>query len=242
MKLCENYAALLDPFLDGELPPEELARVQAHLRECPACRGYVDDALAIRAALAGGDDTAVPDGFSQRVMQRIREETPTAKPPRRRYGRTLAALAACCAVVVLLAPVLSQRSDPASNATGASYALESPGESAARADSAQAAPRAADKEESYEESATYSSDSAAELPLYSSAPVVDALTLPAEAVPFFAGYTPDWETEDEVCYTVTREEYETLAEDLREGGIDAPSPTGTQDTVSVILEKANNQN
>ena len=50
MKYCENFAALLDPFVDGELSPDEMARVQAHLDGCPACRAYVDDALAIRAS------------------------------------------------------------------------------------------------------------------------------------------------------------------------------------------------
>ena len=38
MKYCENFAALLDPFVDGERSPGEMARVQAHLDECPACR------------------------------------------------------------------------------------------------------------------------------------------------------------------------------------------------------------
>ena len=45
MKYCEEYAALLDLFVDGELSLEEMLEVQAHLDECPACRAYVDDAL-----------------------------------------------------------------------------------------------------------------------------------------------------------------------------------------------------
>ena len=49
MKCCEEYAALLDPFVDGELTPEEMERVREHLEDCPGCRAYVDDALAIRA-------------------------------------------------------------------------------------------------------------------------------------------------------------------------------------------------
>ena len=60
MKYCEHFAALLDPFVDGELSPEEMARVQAHLDECPACRTYVDDALAIRAAFPDAEDAEVP--------------------------------------------------------------------------------------------------------------------------------------------------------------------------------------
>ena len=47
MKYCEEYAALLDLFVDGELSLEEMLRVQEHLDTCPACRAYVDDALAM---------------------------------------------------------------------------------------------------------------------------------------------------------------------------------------------------
>ena len=38
MKYCEDYAALLDPYLDGELSPEDAARVRAHLAVCDRCR------------------------------------------------------------------------------------------------------------------------------------------------------------------------------------------------------------
>ena len=74
MKNCENYAALLDPFIDGELSPDEAARVQAHLDECPVCRAYVDDALAIRSAFPDAEDTELPEGFTKTVMARIRAE------------------------------------------------------------------------------------------------------------------------------------------------------------------------
>ena len=48
MNIHEN-TALLDAFVDGELTSEEMISVQSHLDECPECRAYVDDALAIRA-------------------------------------------------------------------------------------------------------------------------------------------------------------------------------------------------
>ena len=50
MKYCDDYAALLDLYVDGELSPEEMSRIQEHLDRCPGCQAYVDDALAIRAA------------------------------------------------------------------------------------------------------------------------------------------------------------------------------------------------
>ena len=64
MRYCERYAALLDLFVDGELPPGEMEQVQAHLAVCPGCQAYVDDALAIRAGFPDVEDTAVPEGFA----------------------------------------------------------------------------------------------------------------------------------------------------------------------------------
>lgn len=108
MKYCEKYAALLDLFVDGELPPEEMDRVRAHLADCPGCRAYVDDALAIRAGFPDAEDTVVPDGFAEGVMKRVREasakEEQTVERKRRSLRRWMgtAALAACCALVIFL--------------------------------------------------------------------------------------------------------------------------------------------
>ena len=106
---CEEYAALLDLFVDGELPPEELERVRAHLEACPGCRAYVDDALAIRAGFPDVEDTVVPENFAEGVMERVRAEVRKSgrvvewkKRSFRRWTGTLAALAACCALVIVL--------------------------------------------------------------------------------------------------------------------------------------------
>ena len=102
MRYCDEFAALLDLYVDGELSPEEMARVQAHLDACPGCRAYVDDALAIRAAFPDLEETEVPEGFSDGVMAVIRAE---AAPQRKRKSPWLKAvlpLAACLAIVVLV--------------------------------------------------------------------------------------------------------------------------------------------
>lgn len=105
MKECTSFEALLDPFVDGELSPEEMARVQSHLDQCPACRAYVDDALSIRAALGGWEETPVPEDFERRVMDAVR-----AHPRRRRtpWKKVMLPLAACFAVVVLALPLCTQ--------------------------------------------------------------------------------------------------------------------------------------
>lgn len=105
MKECTSFEALLDPFVDGALSPEEMARVQSHLDQCPACRAYVDDALAIRAALGGWEETPVPEGFDRRVMDAVR-----AHPRRRRtpWKKVVLPLAACFAVAILALPLRTQ--------------------------------------------------------------------------------------------------------------------------------------
>ena len=118
MKYCEEYAALLDGFADGELSPEEMERVQVHLETCPGCRAYVDDILAIRAGFPDVEDTVVPEGFAQGIMERVRADAGSKtiiKVRRDRFRRwtgTLAALAACCALVIVL------RSGPVGADTG----------------------------------------------------------------------------------------------------------------------------
>ena len=72
MRPCDEYAALLDDYVDGELTPAEADRVRDHLTVCPGCRAYVDDALAIRAAFPDAEDTEVPEGFAEGVSAAIR--------------------------------------------------------------------------------------------------------------------------------------------------------------------------
>ena len=50
MKYCEEYAALISAWLDGELNEEETGRLQAHLFTCPGCRAYLADLKAMGRA------------------------------------------------------------------------------------------------------------------------------------------------------------------------------------------------
>lgn len=100
MKYCDEYAALLDLYVDGELEAADMARVRDHLDICPGCQAYVDDALALRAAFPTAEETEVPDGFADNVMAAVRA---AEKVPRKRRWRQLAvSLAACCAIVALV--------------------------------------------------------------------------------------------------------------------------------------------
>lgn len=96
---CREYETRLSALLDGELPEEERAGTEGHLESCPACRAYFEDLRAIRAAL-GREDAPVPEGFAERVMERVRETPQAGRKRLLRWGRR-AALAACCAVAAL---------------------------------------------------------------------------------------------------------------------------------------------
>ena len=258
MKYCENFAALLDPFVDGELSPDEMARVQAHLDGCPACRAYVDDALAIRASFPDAEDTPVPDGFAESVMARIRAEAASQaeaapqKKTSRPWLKALASLAACCAIVLLAAPMFSH-----SSKTEAAPA-EAP---AAAADTAASTERAMEfaltEEAPAGESAEESREDLASSKLYDAAPSPSAaadsgatayfteadpaswLTLTAEeAGSLLADFTPAEETETELRYELTSGELETLLAALSEAGI-VPSgelhPTEMEDSYVLVI-------
>lgn len=140
MTYCEEFAALLDPYIDGELSPAETARVREHLRTCDGCRAYVQAALAMRDAFPEEEDTPVPDGFAAGVMAAIRADAAPRKHRRPRWAKTLLPLAACCAIVVLAVSGLPRPSD-----TAVADNLESQAEIAAPAEAA--APDADSSEE-----------------------------------------------------------------------------------------------
>ena len=155
MTYCEEFAALLDPYIDGELSPAETARVREHLRTCDGCRAYVQAALAMRDAFPEEEDTPVPDGFAAGVMAAIRADAAPRKRRRPRWAKTLLPLAACCAIVVLAVSGLPRPSD-----TAVADNLESQAEIAAPAEAA--APDADSSEEDTAATA-YAAQSPAEL-------------------------------------------------------------------------------
>ena len=257
MKYCENFAALLDPFVDGELSPDEMARVQAHLDGCPACRAYVDDALAIRASFPDAEDTPVPDGFAESVMARIRAEAASQaeaapqKKTSRPWLKALASLAACCAIVLLAAPMFSHSSKMEAVPAEASAAP------AAAADTAASTERAMGFANTAEEApAEESREDLASSELYDAAPAPSAaagsdakahfksdtsswLTLTAEeAGSLLASFPPVEETETELRYELTSGELETLLAALSEAEI-VPSgelhPTESEDSYVLVI-------
>ena len=124
MKLCDQYAALLDLYVDGELGAAQMLRVQDHLDTCPACRQYVDDALAIRAAFPDGSEAELPEGFHDAVMAAVAADAAKAKKSRKKVWKSLLPLAACFAVVLLVGRggAMGSKAESAPAAVAADYA------------------------------------------------------------------------------------------------------------------------
>ena len=91
MRYCEEYAALLDAYFDGECTPEEAERVRAHIAGCPGCRAYLNELALLRDAFPDEEDTEVPEGFADGVMAAIRADA----APQKRPGGKAAGFLAC---------------------------------------------------------------------------------------------------------------------------------------------------
>ena len=221
MKTHEEFEALLDAFVDGELSPEELRAVQDHLNTCPDCRAYVDDALAIRAAFPTVEETQVPEGFADGVMEAIRAQTAPTNKQAQPWKKLLLPLAACIAIV------LFQTLHPT--------AVQSPAGSGARS--------AADQAEA---TAEYALEPAMELPaeeapaLEEEAPYFVHATLTSEeAGAALDPFQPVSETEEACHYRLTAEEYTALLDTLAQTGVtpaEAPAadPSGDLALVTVL--------
>ncbi len=103
--MCKNeeMLILLSGRMDGCNTPEEDARLEAHLAECPDCRRTLADYQKNDAGLAGFEPK-LPDDFTENVMRAVRAEPRTfeVKKPRR-FTFGIATAAAAVAAVVLLA-------------------------------------------------------------------------------------------------------------------------------------------
>ena len=108
MKTCEEYAALLDMYVDGFCTDEESAQVRKHLAECEACRMYVAQILQMKEAFPDAEETEVPEGFAESVMTAVRASAEPRKKRMKTWQKTLLQMAACMAIVIALGP-LSER-------------------------------------------------------------------------------------------------------------------------------------
>jgi anti-sigma factor (TIGR02949 family) len=72
---CEEMLRRLDDYLDRELTPDEIRRVEEHLEDCEACiREFGFEASVISAVRAKLRDVEVPDTLADRVAMSLARE------------------------------------------------------------------------------------------------------------------------------------------------------------------------
>ena len=99
---CEDFRGLLDRLLDGEITPEEQARLDAHAAACPDCAALLEALTADRDALADALDAVppMPEGTHEAWMAAIRAENAgTRAAGRRKWLRWAGAAAAALYLV-----------------------------------------------------------------------------------------------------------------------------------------------
>jgi hypothetical protein len=101
----EHWTNRLSDYLDNELPAEARSAVDAHLRDCPACRATLDELRAVTArAQALADRAPVNDlwpGIAAAIGSDISPLSPRRQPATRRFSFSMPQLAA--AAVLLMA-------------------------------------------------------------------------------------------------------------------------------------------
>lgn len=141
-----HVTELLSPYLDEQVAPGERERVEAHLRECAACRAHLESLRHAVALLRGADPVPAPAGFQEAVRSRLSASAPAPRGrvfPRITLSWTTAAAAAAVVLVGIfsvnllrgmgpdvagVAPEPALRRAPQSIAPGAA---EAPGRAAA---------------------------------------------------------------------------------------------------------------
>jgi predicted anti-sigma-YlaC factor YlaD len=75
--VCRQAVALVTDYLDDVLPRRQRRRFEAHLRDCPNCRGYLEQIrITIEAVGHVEPDTLDPDVKDELIdlYRRFREE------------------------------------------------------------------------------------------------------------------------------------------------------------------------
>lgn len=252
MKYCEEFAALLDPYVDGELPPEETAKVRAHLAQCPGCQAYVQAALLMRDAFPDVEETEVPEGFAESVCAAIRAGAAPRTRRRRRWTRVVLPLAACCAIVLLARTVIPMTQGNSADGASQNLMIEAADmyDNAAQDPSADpeedsgenTAPMARQEEAENEETAqdatspsayhaTESDTSGKSLMTAAQSSYFAALTLTEEQVgTALDGYTPASRDQSGTYYELDAAAYNALLEQLAAAGVNTEASSADVDT------------
>jgi hypothetical protein len=71
---CAEVWQQISKFVDGEVAPELKARMGHHFRNCKHCTAVLDGTRNTVRLLTDGDWYPLPEGFGERLFQRISSE------------------------------------------------------------------------------------------------------------------------------------------------------------------------
>ncbi len=87
---CREVEELIDAYIDGEMAPQLVSRVDAHLGGCEPCRGMVEHCRAILDTAKTLASDPIPPAVSARLRAALRERVGYDSPaPRPRPKLTL---------------------------------------------------------------------------------------------------------------------------------------------------------
>lgn len=118
---CNEYAVLLEKFLEDAITPAEEALLRQHEAQCPACAARRRALDSLQDSLQSLDTPPMPEDFHQAWTQRIKEEAPMLEQPDKRKvfpkKAITRALAVAAAAVFVVGGTLLTRDNPALSRT-----------------------------------------------------------------------------------------------------------------------------
>lgn len=72
---CRQVWTELSNYLDGDIDPDLRARIETHLKDCDHCTAILDGMSNIVRLVCDDQVIEVPDGYSERLRQRVSDAT-----------------------------------------------------------------------------------------------------------------------------------------------------------------------
>jgi anti-sigma factor RsiW len=71
--VCKEFVELVTAYLEGVMPADERARVEAHLADCDGCRGYLEDMRRLVGSLKSTVEPPPDPELREELLRAFRE-------------------------------------------------------------------------------------------------------------------------------------------------------------------------
>jgi hypothetical protein len=78
--MMDRFTDRLSEYMDGDLPPDDARRVEAHLHECETCARTLEELRSVVARANTVADRTVPEDLWPGIAARVRSDASTAAP------------------------------------------------------------------------------------------------------------------------------------------------------------------